>query len=149
MQTRPASFLVTCLASVALLTSIEIHAQPGDGKAAWQALDTDGDRSISLEEFRSHEHRFLAMDLDGNGVIEFSEARTFHEQKRAERQRARFDRLDLNSDGLVTLDEAVESRFQHLDTNDDGVLSRADRRKHGHRHPGHGIHRQRHPLRED
>lgn len=143
MSTKPyISRLVSSVAlSSLLLAPLAVQAKPGDRAAKWKELDANGDGSVTLEEFRSPNLPFMQMDADGNGILEFSEVQAYRERKRTERQRARFDQLDLDDDGMVTQEEAVEGLFKKLDTNGDGVLSSADRRGRGrHGRKGHRFH---------
>lgn len=62
-----------------------------------------------------------ALDLDGDGLIQRSEATAANE--------ARFRRLDVNGDGMVGKDEfdaAIGEVFSTMDTNGDGALSRVE-----------------------
>jgi Ca2+-binding EF-hand superfamily protein len=67
----------------------------------------------------------LRFDRDGNGVVTLDEMRTGALE--------RFDRMDANKDGRLTLDEIVAAeteraakRFAEMDKNHDGKLERAE-----------------------
>lgn len=99
----------------------------------------------------NREARFAALDTNGNGSIsrdEFFARRGGQGADRAERQAARaerraqrggqglrfggrgFERMDSNQDGRVSLAEATASRlqrFDRIDTNRDGRLTREER----------------------
>jgi Ca2+-binding EF-hand superfamily protein len=137
------------------------------GERGLAALDTDGDGSVSFEEFAARQADLLArIDSDGDGVLtidEFLNARPgpgrggmrgrggdnppseFDAERRAEMQammtqRAteRFQEMDLNDDKIVTLDEFQEANFLNLDSDNNGVLTGSELRRQQRGRPGGG-----------
>ncbi|WP_295806736.1 EF-hand domain-containing protein [uncultured Nitratireductor sp.] len=119
-------------------------------------LDTDGDGTITVEEFSSMRlERLKAADTDGDGTLSEEELQEMVMQRMIERQARRAARrLDVDGDGTVTIAE-IESRqakrFALMDSNDDGTLDQREMRRgfrqmageRGGRH-GHGkMHRMR------
>lgn len=129
---------------VALLAS-------GTAIAGLQRADADGDGSISRAEFVARaDARFARLDTDRNGQLaqpEMESAREAMRAKRAERMEARgkamperanrapgndkrFARLDVNSDGALSLEEhraQAVIRFDRMDANRDGQIDKAER----------------------
>ncbi|MCR4267730.1 EF-hand domain-containing protein [Nitratireductor sp. ZSWI3] len=116
-------------------------------------IDTDGDGTISLEEFSSrHLDRLKAADADGDGTLSDAELQDFVMKREVERKARRAARrLDVDGDGTVTLAE-IESqhqkRFALMDANDDGKLEPREMRR-GFRQmaggrDGHGMRREMH-----
>jgi hypothetical protein len=98
------------LSACMLLVAMNAFAEPGVAKGPMdlKALDTDGDKMISLAEA----------------------------QQGAPRLASRFNELDTNHDGLLSMDEIAQGRvhvtrnveddFAAADSNTDGQLSRAE-----------------------
>ena len=130
------------------------------GQRGLAAMDTDGDGSISFEEFSVAQAEFLArLDSDANGVLtidEFLNGRAgrrdrggdsppaeFDAERSAEMQammsqRAseRFQEMDLNDDAIVTIDEFTKANFLNLDSDNNGVLTGTELRRQQRRGPG-------------
>lgn len=91
-------------------------------------MDTNGDGSVSAEEFANAPGRFARADANGDGLLTAGEIATEGQgraEARAERMIARFDS---NKDGMLSQDEIGNRRdgtrfFERLDANDDGVVS--------------------------
>lgn len=74
------SLILGAGAAVFLMTGVAL-AQPGHGGKGpfdWKKADTNGDGSISFDEFQAQhqkllERRFQRMDKDGNGLISAEE----------------------------------------------------------------------------
>jgi Ca2+-binding EF-hand superfamily protein len=135
--------LVLLLALTSLSASLLAQEQRGRGNP-FEGLDTDGDGSITFPEFQQSDNSMLERaDGDGDGLVsleeflaaipqrgprnpdrEVDEERLQERQaKMEERQIARFEEMDLDGDGLVSKDEAVEAAFMRLDRDGDNVLS--------------------------
>lgn len=114
----------------------------GGGMAArMEAMDTDGNGSVSLQEMLTHaEDVFHAMDADGDGKVTMDEymalrmgpqqgGNTAMQARRQEEKAARFAPMDTNGDGVLSLDEFVagaRARFGDADTDGDGSLARLE-----------------------
>jgi hypothetical protein len=155
--------LITALVAGMALTSGAVagigtaFAGPGDGKD-WhggrghgrmiEKLDTDKDGTVSKAEFEAKRSAdFTAADTNKDGSVSPAELKAFHEKKEAERKAERekrmYDRLDANKDGKVTKDEFEGAgMFDRMDKNKDGKVTKDEmdwRGKDGHRgHRGHG-----------
>lgn len=106
---------------------------PKGPRAMLQAMDTNQDRKISLEEFTGGERMMITQfDANSDGIIspeEIDAAVT----ARAERMRSRFlEEIDANKDGSISTEEITssrEQRFAMLDANSDGFIDRSDMRE--------------------
>ena len=118
----------------------------GAQRPNFDALDSDGDGSLSAEEFSQLPARggrdpadiFARLDSDGSGDLsqdELAEARS-QRQKDGGGQGpgARFEELDTDGDDRLSAEElsalptrgtvTEEQRLQHLDSNSDGYVTR-------------------------
>lgn len=94
--------------------------------------------------------RSAAMDLDGDGFITADEAQAYHEAKRAERMKKRFE--SRHGERIAVQDHAALQleRIAKRDTNGDGTVDRDEMmaarksmrqgRGHGRGHGMHGMH---------
>lgn len=126
---------VSALVIAALLASTAgiAFAQDADSRAerraqAFAELDTNGDGSVSAEEFATRPNRFARADTNGDGVLSAEEIVTAGQQRAADRADRMIARLDANGDGALSEDELTARRdparmFDRLDANDDGVVS--------------------------
>ena len=74
-----------------------------DGQRGPRAADSDGDGRISQAEFTAGAlQRFEARDADRNGTLTTEEAQANREARRAERRDQAFQRMDANSDGMIS-----------------------------------------------
>jgi len=96
--------------------------------------DQNGDGALTKDELpQMPPQAFQRLDSDGNGAItqaEFKAVKGKHHGKRnAHDPKKRFDRLDKNSDGKLSREEAAkmpQRRFEQLDKNSDGTLTLAE-----------------------
>lgn len=103
-------------------------------------LDTNGDGTISAEEFAAGANRFARADTNGDGLLTAEELAAAGEERAAHRAERMIARLDQNGDGALSEDEITSRRdpsrmFDRLDANDDGAVSAeefADARMGGH-----------------
>jgi Ca2+-binding EF-hand superfamily protein len=113
-----------------------------DYEARFEAMDTDGDGKISMEEHAvAATKMFDTMDANKDGRVTVSEmeaahkAITGHKPKKGEMTAAeKIKLIDTNGDGVVTEEEytvGARSMFERMDTNHDGFLSK-DEVKAGH-----------------
>ncbi len=108
-------------------------------KQLFNKLDQDGDKKISIFEFRQRNTkskkrpRFTKMDINADGKI--SESEFLHAKSPTAQKR--FNRLDINRDGFLTQFEffrrlarapqsVINKRFAKLDINNDATLSEAE-----------------------
>lgn len=94
-------------------------------------LDTDKDGTLSQSEFRLPEDRDapeMRMDLDGDGSITRDEVREVTTQH-SDRALARFDELDIDGNGVVTVAERRQAAFDRIDTDADGQVTESEMRK--------------------
>ena len=102
---------------------------PGGGACMMMLdwFDEDGDKKITLEEFRGgQEDRFVEVDKDGDGKITIEEFEAAPKPGRQARLQRMFQRLDANADGTLSREELAarsEARFQSMDTNGDQVIT--------------------------
>mgnify|MGYP001223443170 FL=1 len=93
-------------------------------RALMKRLDSDGDRRISLEEFRPPEqNQFSDMDGNGDGELTQKEMQKFQTRKLKERIEKQFASLDRNGDKRVTAEEMQMDRFANMDKDGDGYLT--------------------------
>ena len=109
-------------------------AAPGRGMHA-MLVDRDRDGSVTADEAAAwYEEMFAALDADDDDALsgeEFAAPVRMHPGRaqaaaQQERRQARFQQMDKNNDGQVTLDEylaAAAERFQAADRDGDGRVS--------------------------
>jgi Ca2+-binding EF-hand superfamily protein len=110
-----------------------------------EKLDTDKDGAVSKAEFEAKRNAdFTAADTNKDGNVSAAELSAFHEKKmaerKAEREKRMYDRLDANKDGKVTKGEFEGAgMFDRMDTNKDGKIAADEMMAHGKgSHRGHG-----------
>lgn len=111
-------------------------------------LDTDGDGSVNFEEFQARGAKSLSrLDSDENGVLTLDELLKARQRRgpgnrgdrepseeqiarieerraaMAEHATARFQELDTDGNGAVSLGEFQEANFLQLDSDNNGLLS--------------------------
>lgn len=106
----------------------------GPGGRMLGHMDTDGDGSISSEEFSNTRLEPLrAADSDGDGTLSMEELQDYVLQREVERKARRTAAfLDIDSDGEVTIAELEDQRskrFALMDTNEDGALDAREMRR--------------------
>jgi EF-hand domain pair/EF hand len=132
----------------ALLASASVGAQPPGGHDPMAMLDSDGNGSVSLAEFRQHAAgMFKKLDPDGDGRVTVAELRAHHDAMRSHHRGPdgasgppdgdrrgpppppRIEQADSDGDGVVTLAEftaMVEKHFAAADANGDGGVTREE-----------------------
>src|SRR5687768_5327611 len=90
-------------------------------------FDRNADGVITRNEFPADQSLFTQLDLNRDGVITRTEAQNALANRGMLEDEVR--RLDTNRDGMISRSEWRGDRatFDRLDRNDDGVLSQADR----------------------
>lgn len=98
-----------------------------DGNMRFQGMDTNGDGRVTRSEWRGNNQSFQNHDTNRDGVLSGAEVRPGGRRDRDEDDlENRFDRLDRNNDGYLSLSEwgRDRDRFDRLDLNNDNRLSR-------------------------
>jgi Ca2+-binding EF-hand superfamily protein len=129
-----------CLVSSIVLgftISVAAVAEPKT-KRLLEAFDVNQDGSMTTSEVKQVlTKRFKANDSDGDGFLNFNETVAAYEQAKQERAVKRFNKIDQNGDGAVTLDEflttvkkysaykerLIQHRFTKKDKNNDELVS--------------------------
>lgn len=98
-----------------------------------ERLDTDGNGTLSIEEFAVIGERPMArFDADDDGSITSEEIDDAILERMVERRRQRIlDRFDLDGDGTITAEEIQRQRekiFALMDRNDDGAVDATEMR---------------------
>ena len=143
---KSTAMMTTALAAMLALGLTAFSASAEQGKAGGQAsgagwdparkgqmmldrFDTNKDGKINLEEFTAaHDARFKAADTNSTGEVtleQWLETRP-GQGYRTDRAEARFNRLDINNDGVLNREEltsSVERKFAWMDSNGDGVIT--------------------------
>jgi hypothetical protein len=102
-----------------------------DKAPRFERVDTNGDGSISFEEFAAvMDHGISNADANADGTLTVEEIAKAIEKRRSERAAARIiERFDNDGDGKLTLAE-IESRqkkmFALADRNDDGKVEMSE-----------------------
>lgn len=105
------------------------------GMRLMQRFDTNGDLQITQDEIDSVQAtRFALGDSNADNVVTLDEFQVIWMQDNRQRMVDRFQALDDNGDGRVTVEEFNERAsmlIAVMDRNGDGVLSREDRPRRG------------------
>lgn len=121
---------------------------PGEGL---MRMDSDGDGRISREEFKPPAERrgrgpFARFDDNDDGMVTRAEMEagvTAQAERMREEVLTQFDRMDVDGNGVVTMDEAAGHAFTRLDSDGDGYVTAEeaaampDRRGGPHHKPRH------------
>ena len=94
-------------------------------------MDANNDGAISFDEFRMPEGRDapeMRMDANGDGEITRDEVSQIATQ-RTEEALDRFDALDADGDGVVTLGEWRRAAFNRMDGDGDGQITKSEFRE--------------------
>ena len=115
-----AGLSVAALAAAAGIATAQTAPAPAAPGHVWDrghaSRDADNDGRISQAEFMGDRiARLNALDTNRDGTVSVEERRAGMEARRAERQSARFDRLDANKDGSITRAEFDAPRAARAD----------------------------------
>lgn len=111
-------------------------------------LDLDGDGQITRAEAEgAMTARFAEADIDENGTLSLAEMQALEQTRQADRLAERFQRMDANGNGEISVDEMPQPdaermtrMFDRADADGDGVISAEELaqmegpRGHGKRH---------------
>lgn len=132
---------ILLIPAFALFTFATATAQtPGRTSPAerFAAVDTNGDGAISRAEMETRRlEQFAKIDANSDGALTQAEMDAAAEQRKAERETrrtermaARFSEADTDGNGTLSIDEfepgSGADRFDRLDTNQDGLLTKAE-----------------------
>ena len=123
------AFRACCLVLLAALVpaaTCAAQSVPSTAQGRFDALDTNGDGVLSMDEYDS-EAVFSALDTDGNNRISAAEVEAVigPQQPGWPSAADRIRNADRNVDGELSDEElrrGAQTRFQWLDTNQDGDL---------------------------
>lgn len=120
--------------SITLGTATTCQAEARSAQPFFEALDGNGDGSLTKAELEAHRAARLS-DADSNGDGMLSEAElAARGAERAQKRAARMvERLDSDKDGLISQEELSAGMkrgpgrmFERADANSDGVVSKAE-----------------------
>lgn len=104
-----------------------------DRQMRFRAMDTDNDGVITRDEWRGNAESFRQHDTNGDGVLSGGEVWVpagrmpeTQDRSRREERAARFNRLDTNADGRISLREwsGTRAMFDRMDRNRNQFISR-------------------------
>lgn len=133
MKTKLIVVVATTLLSAPLMADHHGDREhPGKRmKQMFERLDSDGDGSISADEFKMPSDRpslEMRMDSNGDGMLTRDEVIAVS-QERSEEALERFDNVDTDGNGVIDNDERRLSLFNRMDADDDGALTKREMMK--------------------
>lgn len=139
---RKSTLQLVALSGLIALSGMAAEARGKDSAARFEAIDTDSNGSVTVEELQAHAAaRFASADSDGDGFLTPEEMRAGRDARAgkggADRADKMLERHDTDKNGVLDkaeLEAAGEQRkdrrgarmMQRLDTNDDGKLDLAE-----------------------
>ena len=142
MKTYESIAVVALAAAIVMPASANAQARGrGAAKTAdrqgqemrFRGMDADNDGVITRDEWRGSDESFRQHDTNHDGVLSGDEVwvpagrgQGTPDRSRREERAARFERLDTNSDGRISLTEWTGNRamFDRMDRNHDALISR-------------------------
>ena len=145
-----ATRIIIAAAALALVVPASAHAQ-GAAKSAAQSgkpnetflqqADKNGDGRVSRDEFLARrDAAFAGADANRDGRVTGEEFNAMIAKRQSERWAVMFRRLDLNGDGVLSIEEMAapgQVRFNGMDANRDGFIDEDEMSRHGRYHGGH------------
>lgn len=131
--------LLPCLLAAVLIPAFA-DAKPKKPGKGFAKLDANGDEVITLDEAEAAgAEKFIEyfdqIDADGSGEVTKEELREHHKQRHAERK-ARREAMDVDGNGAISYDEAVDAgaeklveHFEKLDRDGNGEITREEMAK--------------------
>jgi len=99
----------------------------GFGAHGFANVDSNHDGKVTREEFQAHQDQlWLEADSNKDGAVTLEEMQQAYARLAEKRATERFQKFDANHDGRVTQQEAAHmppKRYAWLDVNTDGVLT--------------------------
>ena len=122
----------------ALIAGIALAQAGGHGERMFQRADIDGDGRITEAESETlRKTRFRMLDANADGAVTMQEIREQRQRMRDGHMKDRFGKLDANGNGTVEkseYDAMADRRFERMDADKDGVLTLDEIRDHRHMH---------------
>ena len=114
-------------------------------EARFDAIDSNGDRALSVEEMKqAHQNRFEDIDANGDAGVSAEELANHLIQQRSKRA---ISHRDTDGDGMLSLAELPDrsADMMKFDLDENGVVTKTElkmamKAMRGHRRRGHGDH---------
>ncbi|WYH48082.1 hypothetical protein WKW49_12920 [Teredinibacter turnerae] len=123
---RPLLATVLCCGFMLSGKTIAAPGPVADDQWLLAKYDENGDNIITVDEISEKRKQiFERMDGDGTGDVSFGEYRQLDQAKREMLLKARFNKLDLDQDGVLSGEEYVSylGSFERFDQNGDGSIT--------------------------
>lgn len=130
-NTQVSALLIAALVAGGVATTVsaqDTSAREDRRAEMFSQMDSNGDGSVSAEEFANPPSRFAQADANDDGLLSAEEIAAAGQGRAEARAGRMIARMDTNGDGLLSEDEIGQRRdgsnmFDRLDANDDGVVS--------------------------
>ncbi len=133
MTKRDLVKLLTILAATGAIAGTAM-ATGGDWQARFDKLDVNGDGKVTQSEIDlQRAARYKEIDKNGDGVIDQGEYKSHVISKMEPRIEKRYQKMDSDNDGKVTVAEFQAQKhgrhFKRMDADGDGVISKEEAAK--------------------